>query len=27
VEDSIPLRLERSERLGDGILLEYTVIR
>src|SRR5881397_3376517 len=27
VEDSIPLRLERSERLGDGILLEYTVVR
>ena len=27
VEDSIPLRFERSERLGDGILLEYTVVR
>jgi len=27
VEGSIPLRLERSERLGDGILLEYTVVR
>ena len=27
VEDSIPLRLERNERLGDGILLEYTVVR
>jgi len=27
LEDSIRLRLERTERLGDGILLEYSVVR
>src|SRR2546425_10749045 len=27
LEDSIGLRLERTERIGDGILLEYSVVR
>src|SRR2546427_208487 len=27
LENSIRLRLERSERLGDGVLLEYSVVR
>ncbi|MGI0148196.1 MAG: 2,5-diamino-6-(ribosylamino)-4(3H)-pyrimidinone 5'-phosphate reductase [Thermoplasmata archaeon] len=27
LEDSIRLRLDRTERLGDGILLEYSVVR
>ena len=27
LEDSVNLRLERTERLGDGILLEYAVVR
>lgn len=27
LEDSIRLRLDRTERLGDGVLLEYSVVR
>jgi 2,5-diamino-6-(ribosylamino)-4(3H)-pyrimidinone 5'-phosphate reductase len=27
LDESIPLRLERTRRLGDGVLLEYSVIR
>lgn len=26
-EDSIPVRLDQMERLGDGVLLEYSVVR
>jgi len=27
LDDSIRIRLDRAERLGDGVLLEYAVIR
>lgn len=27
LKETFPLRLERAERLGDGVLLEYTVVR
>jgi 2,5-diamino-6-(ribosylamino)-4(3H)-pyrimidinone 5'-phosphate reductase len=27
LEDSIPVRLDRIERMGDGVLLEYSVVR